>query len=106
LESKDYSFVGEKLMAQLYNMFALLKIKPNLIQTGAIHVQVCLDDRNEKIEKLAIEADTLFDVQVEKGLSLLSIRHYNEALVNKLLENTNVVLMQQTNETVQALYRN
>ena len=105
LESKDYSFVGEKLIAQLYGIFSTLKIKPNLIQTGAIHVQVCLDDKNDKIEKLAIAADTYFNVQVEKGLTLLSIRHYNEALVNKMLSNAEVVLMQQTNETVQALYK-
>jgi len=105
LESRDYSFVGEKPMAMLYEIFAQLRIKPNLIQTGAIHVQVCIDDYSDKVERLALAADTIFDVQVEKGLSLLSIRHYNETLVNKMLINKEVMLMQQTNETVQALFR-
>ncbi len=105
LESRDYSFVGGKPMAMLYEIFAQLRIKPNLIQTGAIHVQVCIDDYSDKVERIALAADTIFDVQVEKGLSLLSIRHYNETLVNKMLINKEVMLMQQTNETVQALFR-
>ncbi len=105
LESRDYSFVGEKPMAALYEIFSHLKIKPNLIQTGAINVQICLDDRIDKIEKLALAANDIFDVQVEKGLSLLSIRHYNETILTELLKNKEIVLLQKTKDTMQALYR-
>jgi aspartate kinase len=47
----------------------------------------------------------LFDVQVEKNLQLLTIRHYEESLLNKMLEGKDVVLLQKTKETVQALFR-
>ena len=53
LHSQDFSFVGDKPMAQLYEMFAVLKIKPNLIQTGAISLQLCMDDTSDKLEQLA-----------------------------------------------------
>src|SRR5438445_3111397 len=54
LHSKDFSFVGEKGAAGLYQLFAELHVKPNLMQTGAVSLQVCLDDNKDKIEKLAL----------------------------------------------------
>lgn len=105
LHSQDFSFVGEKPMSQLYNIFAKLKIKPNLVQTGAISLQVCLDDRSEKIDQLATAASEIFDVQVEKGLSMLTIRHFNQELLEKMTTGKEIVLKQQTRETVQVLYK-
>lgn len=104
LHSQDFSFVGEKPMSRLYEFFAHSKIRPNLIQAGAISLQVCLDDKPEKIEQLAAEASSIFDVQAEKGLSLLTIRHFNKALLEKMTEGKTIVLQQQDRETVQVLY--
>lgn len=105
LHSQDFSFVGEKPISRLYEIFAHIKIKPNLIQTGAISLQIGLDDKPEKIDQLAAEASSIFDVQVEKGLSLLTIRHYNHELLNKMTEGKEIVLTQQDRETVQVLYK-
>ena len=105
LHSKDFSFVGEKGAAGLYQLFAELHVKPNLMQTGAVSLQVCLDDRSDKIERLALTAAGLFDVQLEKGLTLLTIRHYNQAVLDRLTEGRKEVLRQQTPETVQVLMR-
>ncbi|NCI46027.1 aspartate kinase [Sediminibacterium soli] len=105
LHSKDFSFVGEQLMSRLYELFAKVKIKPNLIQSGAISVQVCLDDRSDKVNQLATEASQVFDVNLEKQLSLLTIRHYNTEVFESLTKDKEIVLSQRTKETVQALYR-
>jgi aspartate kinase len=105
LHSQDFSFVGEKLMSRLYEIFGHIKIRPNLIQTGAVSLQVCLDDRSEKIDQLAAEASSVFDVQIERGLSLLTIRHFNKELLDKMTAGKKIVLMQETKETVQVLYR-
>jgi aspartate kinase len=105
LNSQDFSFVGEEPMSQLYVLFSQTRVRPNLIQTGAINVQICMDDKQDKTDQLAAQVGGLFDVQVEKNLTLLTIRHYNETIVNKMLEGKEVVLMQKTKETIQALYR-
>lgn len=103
LHTKDFSFIGEEPMSNLYEMMAKLKIKPNLIQTHAVSLQLCLDDRPDKIEKLALAASVAFDVQVGKGLTLLSIRHYHEELVEKMTAGKTIELKQQSPETVQIL---
>jgi aspartate kinase len=105
LHSRDFSFVGEKPVAELYQLLADSKIKPNLMQTGAVTIQICLDDQPEKIQKLALSASDIFDVRVEKGLTLLTIRHYKEELVQKMIDGHTVELMQQTPETVQVVMK-
>jgi len=101
LHSKDFSFVGESGTARLYDLFGQLRVKPNLIQSGAVSIRVCLDDRPARIQRLALAAADLFDVQVERGLTLLTIRHYNGEVLQRLTAGRQEVLRQQTPETVQ-----
>ena len=105
LKSKDFSFVGEKSVGHLYHLFEQLSIKPNLTQNGAISFVCCVDDRPDKIEQLALEASAYFDVSVEKGLRLLTVRHYTPEVLAKLVGNNAVVLQQQSPETAQVLMR-
>lgn len=103
LKSKDFSFVGEEPVAELYKWFAQYQIRPNLLATGAVSIQVCVDDRSEKIDKLAQTATKLFDVEVEKGYTLLTIRHYQKGLMEAMTAGREIRMMQQNNVTVQAL---
>jgi len=103
--SKDFSFVEEKPIHQLHELFDQTRIRPNLSQNTAISIYCCIDDKPEKIEKLALAATELFDVQIEKGLTLLTIRHYNEEIIDKLTKNKVELLSQKTKETLQMLLK-
>jgi aspartate kinase len=109
LNSKDFSFVGEQPMVRLYGIFAELKIKPNLTQNAAISILICVDPdsyRDEKIEKLALMASEIFDVQLEKDLTLVTIRHYNAEIITELSKDKIIVLEQKTKDTIQMLMKN
>lgn len=106
MKSKDFSFVGERSVGQLYHIFEELNIKPNLIQNGAITFLCVLDDRPDKMKKLVLEASVFFDVQVLKGLTLLTIRHFNAAIFEKLTKEKTILLRQETPETIQVLMYN
>ena len=103
MSSRDFSFIGEQHVGHLYNLFEKIHIKPNLTQNGAISFVCVLDDKAEKIEKLALEASAFLDVQVVKNLSLLTVRHYTKEIFEKLTEGKKVLLRQQTPETIQLL---
>jgi aspartate kinase len=105
MSSKDFSFVGEHHVGHLYHLFEKLKVKPNLTQNGAISFVCVLDDIESKIEKLALGASGIFDVQVTKNLSLLTIRHYNDEILQKMINKTSILLRQQTPETIQVLMK-
>ncbi len=106
LHTKDFSFVGEKPMSRLYEILASLHVKPNLVQSGAVSIQVCLDDRPDKIEKLALAASELFDVELEKNLAMLTVRHYTNKEMTELVDGKKVKLLQQTPETLQVIWPN
>ena len=105
LSSKDFSFVEEKPLGLLHEMFATIKIRPNLSQNGAISLLNCFDDKADKIEKLALAASAIFDVQIEKDLTLLTIRHYTEEKIKELTKGKTIVLEQKTTQTIQLLMR-
>ena len=103
LSSKDFSFVEEKPIADLFHLFEKLKIKPNLTQNAAISMICVLDERKDKLEKLAIAGSEFFDINVTKGLTLLTIRHYTSEIYDKLTAGRKMLLQQRTNDTVQVL---
>ena len=104
-KSKDFSFVEDKPIEQLHKIFDTVKLKPNLSQNTAISLLCSFDDRKEKIDQLAHLASEFFDVELERNLSLLTLRHYNTEIYQQLTKGKTVVLLQKTPETVQALMR-
>lgn len=105
LRTLDFSFVSEEPILQLYDLLAKSRIKPNLVQTGAVHISICLDNKPEKIEKLALEASGIFEVMIEKELTLLTIRHFTKELLNAMIAGKNIEIIQQSPSTVQVLLK-
>ena len=106
LSSKDFSFVGEGLTAEVYSIFEGIKFKPNLTQNAAISLLSVVDDRPDKVEAFALKAGEHFVVSVTKNLTLLTIRHYQKDVVEKLTNGFKIVLQQQTPETIQLVLEN
>lgn len=105
LRTLDFSFVSEEPILQLYDLLAKSRIKPNLVQTGAVHISICLDNKPEKIEKLALEASGIFEVMIEKELTLLTIRHFTKELLDAMIAGKNIEIIQQSPSTVQVLLK-
>jgi aspartate kinase len=104
MTTTDFSFVGDHHMRELYGLMETMHLKPNLMQTGAISLMISLDDQPEKISRLAQAASGIFEVQVEKGLTLLTIRHYTPATIEQHVADKIAVLQQQSRDTLQFLY--
>lgn len=103
LQSLDYSFVEGKPINLLHEILDGVRLKPNLTQNTAISLLICVDDIPEKIDRIAMEASQIFDVKIQRDLSLLTIRHYTPEIIYKLSENKEIILEQKTMETVQIL---
>ncbi|MFZ9388710.1 MAG: aspartate kinase [Chitinophagaceae bacterium] len=101
--SRDFEFIGEHHVGHLYKLMEGLHLKPNITQYGAIRFLCILDEWPEKIEKLASNASGFVDIQVIKGLSLLTIRHYTREIFEELTAGKKILLRQQTPDTIQLL---
>ncbi|HEU5053564.1 MAG TPA: aspartate kinase [Hanamia sp.] len=106
LQSIDFSFVEGKPALFLNELLERVRLKPNLTQNTAITLMVCVDDITEKVERLALIASEMFDVQVQKNLELLTIRHYTPEIIQSLSGSRNIILEQKTKETIQLLMEN
>jgi aspartate kinase len=105
LRSKDFSFVGEGLTAEVDEIFRTIKFRPNLIQSAAISLLCVVDDYSDKVQEFSLKASNAFDVNVSKDLTLLTIRHYNDQTLSELVGDKQTVLRQQTPETVQVVMK-
>ena len=103
-KTKDFSFTDEPAV-ELDGLFKKFRMKSNLSQHTAISLLYCFDDHAEKPGELASQASELYDIEMERNLTLLTIRHYDESTLTKLTKGATVILMQKTLETVQVLMR-
>ncbi|RYY48471.1 MAG: aspartate kinase [Chitinophagaceae bacterium] len=103
--SKDFSFVEDKPVQDLHHLFNDIKVKPNLSQNTAISLMCSFDEHPEKTDLLAQSASLIFDVEVERNLTLLTIRHYDEQSISTLTNDKVIVLEQRTPMTIQLLMR-
>jgi len=105
LQSLDFSFVEGQPINRLYEILDSVKLKPNITQNAAISLMICIDNIPEKIEQIALQASAIFDVQIQKNLTLLTIRHYTPEFIEKLSKNKEMVLEQKTTETIQMILK-
>ena len=106
LESIDFTFVEGEPINKLHHILDSLRLKPNLTQNTAISLLICIDDVPEKTAKIALESSNIFLVQIQKNLTLLTIRHYTPEIIEELTKNKEIVLQQKTTETIQLLISN
>lgn len=105
LQSKRFDFVDEKTVGFVYHTLAKQGLKPSLVQTGAIGLQFCVEDKPEQLQNVAVVLEDIFNVQVEKDLQLLTVRHYLPNQIQEVLAKYAVVLAQQTPTTFQVVFR-
>lgn len=101
LSSLDFSYIVEENISDIFKLLHHKKMKVDVIQNSAISFSVCVDDLYNSLETLLKELKSKFKVNYHEGVSLYTIRHYNDAAINQLENGKEVLLKQLTPETVQ-----
>lgn len=99
----DFSFITEDAHSFLYDTFARLKVRVNMIQNAAISFIACLDNNPEKIEAVIKALNVDYKVRRNEDVSLLTIRHYTPEILFGMTMNKTVLLEQKTRNTVQVV---
>lgn len=103
--SRDFSFITEDKISDIYDIFHDLKIKLNLMQNGAISFSCCIDNNAEKIELLIKTLHRDFKITYNEGLELLTVRYYHDGLLEELTNGRQVLLEQKSGITIQRLLK-
>ncbi|ASZ13584.1 aspartate kinase [Chitinophaga pendula] len=105
ITSRDYGFITEERISDIYEIFHGLKIKINLMQNGAISFSCCIDNNPEKIEQLIKTLHLDYKIAYNEGLELLTVRYYEDGLLSELCTNRRILLEQRSRVTVQRLMK-
>lgn len=103
LTAKDFSFITESKLRDLYNVFDKLHIRVNMIQNAAISFLACIDQHEDKLKQLKEALNEEYDVFDNEDVSLLTIRHYTQEVLNNHTKDRHVLLEQKTRHTVQVV---
>ena len=101
ISSKDFSFIMEHQVSDIFKTFAEQHIKVNVIQNSAISFTVCVEDKFGNFETILNDLSNNFNVTYNENVSLYTIRHFTDEAARKVLTNQTVLLKQINRETMQ-----
>lgn len=99
--SKDFSFIMEHQVSEIFKKFAEKHIKVNVIQNSAISFTVCVEDKFCHFKELLEELKDEFKIKCDQDVSLYTIRHFTNEAAQKIIANKTVLLQQISQNTMQ-----
>ncbi len=105
LSSLDFSFIVEDNISDLFKLLHDHRMKVDLIQNSAISFSVCVDNRFGKLPDLLDALRGTFKVDHHEGVSLYTIRHFDNEAIASLRNGRQVLLEQRSAETIQLVVK-
>ena len=105
LSSLDFSFIVEENISELFKLLHDHKMKVDLIQNSAISFSVCFDNRFGRLPDLLQQLKGRYKVVHEEGVSLYTVRHFDDRALASLQNGRKVLLEQRSAETVQLVVK-
>jgi aspartate kinase len=103
--ANDFSFIAEDHLSKVFATFAENRLRINMMQNAAISFSIAVDFKKEKIENVIETLKNDFSITRNDGLSLLTIRHYNQGIIDKLTKDKDILVRQISRTTIQMLVR-
>lgn len=106
IATRDFSFVAEHHMSELFKKIAEGRLQINMMQNTAISFSICVNKVDKKVEAFAESIEKDFKVKIEDGLELITVRHYNEQILEELKRGKIILLEERIRKTVQLVMKN
>lgn len=104
--TKDFSFIVEEHLSDIFKRLALVNAKINLMQNSAVNFSILVD--REKIDPMQIVEtfkDT-YEVRYNEGLELVTIRHFDQETLHRVSEGKEILVTQKTRQTARLVMKN
>jgi aspartate kinase len=105
LSTRDFSFVVEDNISDIFKLLHEHKMSVDLIQNSAISFSVCINDKYHNMETLLHNLRARFDVQYTPNVTLYTIRHFEDDSATSLLKSNELILEQRTETTLQLVMK-
>ncbi|UIR57663.1 aspartate kinase [Sphingobacterium sp. SRCM116780] len=105
ISPRDFSFIVEDNLRDIFNLFHQFRIKINMMHNSAINFSVAVEDTGKNITDVLEELKKKFKVHIETGLELITIRYYNQETINRVLIDKEVISELKDTYTCQLLVK-
>lgn len=102
--TNDFSFIAENNLSEIIGLIGKLHIKINTMQNSAMTFSICIDD-SEKGNLLIELLKSKYKIVYNDAIQLVTIRHYNESIINDFLNKHKLILEQRSRSTIQLVLR-
>jgi aspartate kinase len=102
----DYTFINEEQLFTIFRILNDLDIRINVMQNSAISFSFCIDFRESKLRALIQKLQTHFEVYYNTGLTLITVKNYDDASFEIYRKRPGVILEQLSRSTLQVLVKN
>ncbi|MCG1037480.1 aspartate kinase [Polaribacter sargassicola] len=101
ISALNFSFMVENNISYIFKKLHDYQLKVNLIQNSAISFSVCIDNKFNKFDAFYDELKTQFKIDVQKGVDLYTVRHFDDNAIKMIEEKGSSLLTQVNKETIQ-----
>ena len=102
---KDFSFIVEENLSDIFNRLSKANAKINLMQNSALSFSILLDRNKTNIEKILDIFKDHYEVRYNEGLELVTIRHYDQATIDRVTVDKEIILQQKTRQTARLIMK-
>lgn len=95
---KDFSFITEEELKDIFSVVSKHHVRINIMQNSAVSFSFLIDDKFN-VKEVLEDLEENYMVKYNKGVELLTIRHFDESTLERLTEGKNVLLEQKTRQT-------
>jgi aspartate kinase len=97
--TKDFSFIVEENLSDIFNRLAKRNAKINLMQNSAVNFSILMD--RDKVDPADILQDfsDVYTVRYNENLELVTIRHYDKETLKRVSLDKEILVTQKTRQT-------
>jgi aspartate kinase len=96
---RDFSFIDEKNLSDIFSRLARVNARINLMQNSALSFSVLLDEDKTDLHKILEVFENSYTVKFNEHLELVTIRHYDQKTIDFVCGNKEILLEQKTRST-------
>jgi aspartate kinase len=102
---KDFSFVVEDNLREIFEEISRLGIRISLMENSAISFSIVTDKDSYKLDQLFESMKGRYQVKYNENLTLITIRHWDEKTLEMLTSGKEILLEQKSRQTVRLVVR-
>lgn len=106
IATKDFSFVAEENLKEIFARIADLRLKVNSMRNTAISFMVVLTHDSQKLSQLIDALKDKYDITLHENIELITVRHADEKKLEELKRGKEILFAEQYGKTNQFIVKN